>query len=86
MQDETCPETSTGTNVEHTSPPVPLPAVKSPPWHMKSAPCNYVNQRSVPHEGMARYKSTSRTIDDTVERAALEVQGLSHLAHTLLAC
>jgi len=40
----------------------------------------------VPNGGMAGRKSDSRTVDDAVEGAALEVQGLSHLADTLLAC
>jgi hypothetical protein len=68
---------------------VPLPAVKSPPWHLLAA-----RERTAQHKrtnggsyrgASARRASAHELGDDAVEGGALEVQRLAHLADALLA-
>ena len=78
-----------------TSPPVPLPAVKSPPWHMKSwcgvesggGGGNDMSAAQLQLDKTRQNRNPKRQThgDDAVEGGALEVEGLAGAAHALLA-
>lgn len=61
------------------SPPVPLPLVKSPPWHMN---LQHRIKQSAPSP--LRSGSENTPLDDAVKLATLVVQRLASLANALL--
>ena len=69
------------------SPPVPLPLVKSPPWHMNCVMMLFTRHENNSRKTREKHTKYTRNAKRhaPVEAGALEVKGLALAAHALLA-